>query len=212
MTKVSEKWSFFTSYELLYIEYYFENLYHLRLFSPLNNNIEPNVAKRQSEWSEKGFQRKMTAASLSVSASQALIALSEHSTESSQPNFSRQCAASVVFVFTGETESVYVSVRERERQTGRDRYSVMSFHKALCVLSLSWFYEFIINEWVNVTAEGNRTRCSFRNERQKSKKMKRGKKEIVRAPVMIQLIIKAMAGVVHVCCLYSGTHRDCVSK
>lgn len=38
--------------------------------------------------------------------------------------------------------------------------------------------------------------------------MKRGEKEIVGAPVMIRLITKAMAGVVHVCCLYPGTHRD----
>ena len=74
---------------------------------------------------KKGFQRKTTAASPSVSASQALIALSEHSTESSQPNFSHQCAASVVFMFSGKTESVYVSVcvcvcvREREREGDR---------------------------------------------------------------------------------------------
>lgn len=104
-----------------YLEYYFESLYHCRLFSPLTNNTLPNVAKTQSEWSEKGFQRKMTAASPSVSASQALIALSEHSTESSQPNFSHQRAASVVFVFCGKTESACVCLRERERQTDRQR-------------------------------------------------------------------------------------------
>lgn len=45
-------------------------------------------------------------------------------------------------------------------------------------------------------------------KRQRSKRMKRrGKKEIVGAPVMIRPITKAMAGVVHVCCLYPGTQR-----
>lgn len=46
------------SLHVKYLGYYFENLYHCRLFSPLTNSIQPNVAKRQSEWSEKGISEK----------------------------------------------------------------------------------------------------------------------------------------------------------
>lgn len=63
---------------------------------------------------KKDFREKPTAVLPSVSASQAVIALSEHSTESSLPNFSHQCAASVGFVSTGEKGSVYASVKARE--------------------------------------------------------------------------------------------------
>lgn len=62
----------------------------------------------------------MTAALPSVSASQALIALSEHSTETSLLNFSHQCAATVGFVCTREKGSVYASAKARE-ETGRQR-------------------------------------------------------------------------------------------
>lgn len=72
-------------------------------FSSSINSSQPNVAKRQFEWSERGFSRKTTAALPSVSASQALIALSEHSTESSQPNFSHRCASPFVSLCSRET-------------------------------------------------------------------------------------------------------------
>lgn len=68
---------------------------------------------------KKKISEIMTAALPSVSASQALIALSEHSTETSLPNFSHQCAATVGFVCTREG-SVYASAKARE-ETGRQR-------------------------------------------------------------------------------------------
>lgn len=84
------------------------------------SSTQRNVAKRQFEWSKKKISEITTAALPSVSASQAVIALSEHSTESSLPNFSHQCAATVGFVCTREKESVHASAQARE-ETDRQR-------------------------------------------------------------------------------------------
>lgn len=101
--------------------------------------------------------------------------------------------------------------RGGERQTGRDTYCLMSFYKTLCVPSPSPFYEFIIKEWVNVTAESNRMGCCVQNEKPGERVGERGVRgeEIVGAPAMIGPIAQVVAGgsLSHVLSLLGDSHR-----
>lgn len=80
------------------------------------------------------------------------------------------------------------------------------------MLSPSPFYEFIIKEWVNVTAESNRMGCCVQNEKPGERVGERGVRgeEIVGAPAMIGPIAQVVAGGgrSHMRCLYSGTRTE----
>lgn len=73
------------------------------------------------------------------------------------------------------------------------------------MLSPSPFYEFIIKEWVNVTAESNRMGRCVQNEKPGERVGERGVRgeEIVGAPAMIGPIAQVVAGVVDLTCAVS---------
>lgn len=80
------------------------------------------------------------------------------------------------------------------------------------MLSPSPFYEFIIKEWVNVTAESNRMGCCVQNEKPGERVGERGVRgaEIVGAPAMIGPIAQVVAGGVALTCAVSsrGTRTE----
>lgn len=114
-----------------YVKYYFKDMYHGRLFTPLNITIHSNVAQRH--WLIWKRISEENGCSLTKYISQPSIdsLIRTLHRELTAKLFTSACRLCCFCVQQKDGKKMCLS--ETDRQTGRDTYSVMSFYKTFSV-------------------------------------------------------------------------------